>query len=215
MKDSFWLNNPTILLNKNKFMQLIPNTNYSTNENLNAITRTIIIIGILGYVFTQSPRILISLFVSLVIILVYYKYISSKTNKDKLAALKEGFNNPEFYKAVKSEFTTPTKQNPMMNVMIPEINDKPLRKEAAPSFTKPVEKDINEKVKEGLDPRLFKDLGDSIVFDQSMRNFYTMPNTKVVNDQKAFAEFCYGGMKSCKEGDGLACNDKNYRYTNP
>jgi hypothetical protein len=48
-----------------------------------------------------------------------------------------------------------------------------------------------------------------------MRSFYTNPNTLVPNDQKAFAEFCYGNMKSCKDGDDVACINKNYRYTNP
>ena len=34
----------------------------------------------------------------------------------------------------------------------------------------------------------------------SMRQWYPTANTNIPNDQKAFAEFCYGGMKSCKEG---------------
>ena len=32
-----------------------------------------------------------------------------------------------------------------------------------------------------------------------MRNFYTMPNTQIPNNQKKFAEFCYGNMPSCKD----------------
>jgi hypothetical protein len=39
----------------------------------------------------------------------------------------------------------------------------------------------------------------------SMRQWYSTPNTKVMNDQKEFAEFCYGDMISCKEGNELAC----------
>jgi hypothetical protein len=38
-----------------------------------------------------------------------------------------------------------------------------------------------------------------------MRNFYSTPNTTIPNDQKAFAEFCYGDMISCKEGNPIAC----------
>lgn len=214
MTDSFWLNDPTILLNKNKLFQLIPNNKNTTNENLNAITRTIIIISLLCYIMSQSTKILISLFVSLVVILFYYKYKNNDVEKKhkQQQILKEGFDNPEFYNVIKTELTTPTKNNPMMNVLLPELHKKPVRKQAAPSFAKPVEKDINKKVKENLDSRLFKDLGDNIIFEQSMRNFYTMPNTNIVNDQRAFAEFCYGNSPSCKEGDGLACNKKNYRH---
>ena len=53
---------------------------------------------------------------------------------------------------------------------------------------------------------LFKDLGDSMNFDQSMRSWYPMPNTQIPNDQKSFADFCYGDMPSCKEGSTLACS---------
>lgn len=116
---------------------------------------------------------------------------------------------------IQTEYTTPEKTNPMMNVLLTDIHNEPTRKAAAPSFTPVIETEINDSVKENLDPRLFKDLGDNIVFDQSMRNFHTMPNTTVMNDQKAFAEFCYGNMPSCKEGDGDMCHKKNYRHINP
>ena len=111
-------------------------------------------------------------------------------------------------------FTEPTQKNPMMNVALPEINENPNRKPAAPAFNSEVEKEINEAVKSNLDSRLFQDLGDNIDFESSMRGFYSTPNTQVPNDQKAFAEFCYGSMKSCKEGDGIQCEKKNYRHIN-
>ena len=74
---------------------------------------------------------------------------------------------------------------------------------------------MNEKTKEfitnnfddktNIDERLFKDLGDSFVFDQSMRTWNSTPNTTIPNDQKSFAEYCYGDMISCKDGDEFAC----------
>ena len=36
------------------------------------------------------------------------------------------------------------------------------------------------------------------------RNFYTMPNTRVVNDQKGFATWCYGSVGQCK-ANGKNC----------
>ena len=44
-----------------------------------------------------------------------------------------------------------------------------------------------------------------------MRNFYSMPNTQIPNNQKAFAEFCVGDMTSCKEGNIDACSKINRR----
>ena len=65
-----------------------------------------------------------------------------------------------------------------------------------------------------LNAKIFKDLGDSFDFDQSMRQFYATPNTKIPNDQKSFAEFLYGDMVSCKEGHELACIRHNPRHIN-
>jgi hypothetical protein len=47
--------------------------------------------------------------------------------------------------------------------------------------------------------KLYQDLGENLTFQQSMRNFYTNPNTTIPNDQKSFADFCYGNMSSHKE----------------
>ena len=102
-----------------------------------------------------------------------------------------------------------------MNVSLPEIKYNPKRKPAAPSFNPEVEKDINKKAGNvGIDPRLFKDLGDKLDFENSMRQFHSTPNTSIPNDQEAFAKFCYGDMPSCKDGDSLQCEKNNPRWTN-
>ena len=50
-----------------------------------------------------------------------------------------------------------------------------------------------------IDERLFADIGDNFQFDKSMIPFNSNPITTVPNDQKAFAEYCYGNMSSCKD----------------
>ena len=96
-----------------------------------------------------------------------------------------------------------------MNVALPEINSNPTRPPASESYLPKNVKKINEHVKESiiennnLDPRLFKDLGDQITFDQSMRQFYTTASTTIPNDQGGFANFCYGDIKSCKEDNSV------------
>jgi hypothetical protein len=117
--------------------------------------------------------------------------------------------------------TAPSQKNPLMNVLLTEIHDNPSRNQAFPAYNQTIQKDIDSKTIEmvtnkfddkNVDERLFKDLGDNFDFDQSMRTFYATPNTKIPNDQTAFADFCYGDMISCKEGDGLACIRDNPRY---
>ena len=101
-----------------------------------------------------------------------------------------------------------------------QIQDDPKRKPAAPSFNPAVEEDINEKTKQqiinnnGGNENLFKNLGDNVIFNHSMRNFYSTANTRIPNDQTAFAEFCYGDMPSCKEGNSFACEKNNFRHIN-
>ena len=216
MSDTFWLNNPLILVDKNHITEIFPIGKLSYVDKLNALTRIIIILSILGYFMTKSSKILISAAVTIVVIAIIYKIQKHKNAKHHVNKkdLKEGFASCSNYEKHKTKFTKPTKNNPLMNVLLPEISDKPKRKPAAPSFNRTVEKQINEKAGNvGPDPRLFLDLGDSISFEQSMRNFYSTPNTKVCNDQTAFAKFLYGDMPSCKEGNEFQCTKDNQRYT--
>ena len=53
--------------------------------------------------------------------------------------------------------------------------------------------------------KCYKDLGEAINFDNSMRQFHTTANTTIPNDQGGFAKFLYGNMPSCKGGDITAC----------
>jgi hypothetical protein len=212
----FWLNNPSVLLNKDEILELWPKSTQSLEKKLNSITRIVILMGFLGYFLTKSIKIPISAFVTLIIIVIIYNTQKNKHHKNsKNIDIHEGFDNPAQYINYKKNFTPPTTQNPLMNVSLPEIKYNPKRKEAAPSFNPDVEKDINEKAGNvGVDPRLFKDLGDKLDFENSMRQFHSMPNTKIPNDQEAFAKFCYGNMPSCKDGDALQCEKNNKRWIN-
>tara|TARA_B110000003_G_scaffold23614_3_gene22588 strand:+ start:3554 stop:4240 length:687 start_codon:yes stop_codon:yes gene_type:complete len=224
MTNTFWTSNPGILVNKDSLLDLWPTANMDQNSKLNAISRLIILLTVVGFMFSKSMRIVVTGAVTLGII-IFLHYTKSKNSKDIIKNnIQEAFTNPEVYKAMQSEFKSSTSINPMGNVSLPEIQYNPKRKAAPPAFNPAVEKTINEKTKEMVqkasfpdDPtiadKLFKDLGDDFVFDRSMRNFYTTPNTKVVpGDQKAFAEFLYGDMKSCKDGDPIACEKNSFRH---
>ena len=96
-----------------------------------------------------------------------------------------------------------------MNVLPTDYTDNPKRKPAAPSYNENIEQEINEAVKSNLDPKLFRNLGDNLTFQHSMRTFNAQPATTIPNDQKSFREFLYGNMKSCKEGDEMQCTKNN------
>ena len=82
---SFWLENPNALLNKNYITEVWPNSDFDLGRKLNAITRLIIILAILGYFLTKSLYIPVSAFVSLIVLVIIYKSKSKETQK-------EGFN---------------------------------------------------------------------------------------------------------------------------
>jgi len=240
----FWSNDPTVLFNKKHILELFPQQGMTFNEKLNAITRLIIFICILGFMITRSYRFLLNGVIAIFIIYIMYKtqkqlivneLTNKKDNKKEGFANKQQYNkddtidatpkiiNPETLKTyLKSDFEEVNKNNPLGNVLLTEIMDNPKRKAAPPSFSTEVYEDISDNTKkmiQKLNPgikntnkQLFGDLGEKFEFDQSMWQYYSNPNTKIPNDQGAFADFLYGDMPSCRGGDDIACVKDNFRY---
>lgn len=217
MTSTFWLNNPSVLLDKEEIARLWPDKNLSLGSKLNAITRLVLLLAIVGFTLTRSFKIIISAVITLVVIVIIYKTEKQNDIKKQINTniVHEGFINNKSKNNSNQSFTYPTKKNPLMNVLLPEIKYNPERNAAAPSFNPNIETKINESAGNvGPDPRLFLDLGDTIDFEQSMQRFYTTANSRVANDQTSFAKFCYGDMPSCKDGDGLQCVKDNNRWIN-
>ena len=225
----FWINQPSVLLDRDDIADLWPMPLMSVEQKLNAITRLVLLLTILGFLVTSNINIIFTGLITLAIFVILYK-TQYNLNSDSSSSAganepkKEGFVNSQMYNMLKPHLTTPTIQNPMMNVLLPEISYNPTRDEAAPAYNPEVEKDINKSTEgyvvldfeprnmteaEKLQKKLFADLGDKYEFDDSMRMFYTNPSTTIPNDQKGFAEFCFGDMISCKQGNEMACQRFN------
>lgn len=224
MSNSFWLNQPSILIDKQHITKIFPDNKMSSNDKLNATTRLIIILTILGYLITEKKKVFITGIITISAIVLLYIIQRNQEIKKGVIDVKEAFTNMDVYEKKKNDFTNPTVTNPVMNVLMTEYSDMPEnRKEAAPSYFPGVSKSINENTKqfiknnfkdENIGEKLFNDLGDSFGFNQSMRTWYVTPNTKIPNAQDDFAKFCYGNMKSCKDGDDFACVQNEARWTN-
>lgn len=219
---NIWFKNPLILFNKEQIKYLWPRENMSRNEKINAVSRLVIILSILGYLLMKNVNFLITGTITLGIIAILYYTKLYKDKEEPQKKTVEPFTNARVYQNVKDSFTNPTEKNPLMNVLLPEIKDDPKRKMAAPAYNPAVEKNINEKTEEFIvsnfddDPKikkkLFSNLGDSFEFEQfAQHNFYATPNTQIPNNQKEFAEFCYGDMISAKEGNDYALIRNNPR----
>lgn len=202
MSISFWINQPTILLKKKYILDILPNKNMEFNEKLNTITRLIILLSMVGYIITNNSMLLLLAGISILSIIGFY-YLKTNKKMDLLINKRENFENLTKKEIIESNLVVPTDKNPLMNVMLTDIKNNPNRNSAAPSTNPNIHEDITEKTinitkktfnDNDIDKKLFKDLGDSMNLDMSMRQFYTMPNTRVSNDQKSFSEFCYKDM---------------------
>ena len=142
---TFWLNDPFILFDKNVITELWPIESMTREQKINSITRLVILLTLIGFLFLNDTKILITGITALIILVFTYYILNKNTNSNKI---KESFSNEEIYDKVKHNFSNPTSTNPIMNVLLPEINENPNRGEAAPSFMPIVEEDINEKTKQ-------------------------------------------------------------------
>jgi len=195
-----WTEDPYILMNRDYIFELWPTESMDHVQKINAMTRFIVLLSLLGFMVTKTYK-FIAVGILAILGVLYFQ--------------KEGFtvrNVTDKEVTVKGPFTQPTIRNPLMNVLLPEINGNPNRPQAEP-YSAPVEKNITDKVKEGIikkdiDPRIFRGVANEMDLDFSMRQFYTNPSTTVPNKQGEFAEFCYGNMLSAKDGNALAL-DRN------
>lgn len=218
MTTNVWFNDPSVLFQKKEIFDVWPSTTMTQAKNINAITRLVILLTIIGFALTRRIEILVSALITIVIMWFVSNKNSNNNLKEGLESLREV--QPKIV-IEEPEFTKPKQNNPMMNVLIPEIQDNPKRESAEPAFDPNVEEKINDCAQNfaveqfNNDPKikelLFSDLSDKMVFDQSMRNFYANPSTTIPNDQGAFAQFCYGEAVSCKENNALACERNSFR----
>jgi len=195
----FWSDNPNILLNNEFLFEFFPVENMAFEQKLNAISRTIVLLSLMTFFYTKSFRILLIGAISLFFIFMLHKSMKPKEPEgfDITTPAKQLYTTTD----VMNVFREPDSSNPFGNVLITDYVDKEFVRKANPD-----QPDITDK--------LFKDLGDEYVFEQSLRPFTSTASTTIPNDQQSFSEFCYGSMVSCKEGNAFACAKNVARYNN-
>jgi hypothetical protein len=228
---SFWSKNPSVLFDKDYIYQLWPTSKLNYSEKMNAISRLVIILSILGYIFTQNLRFILIGLVMLLVIYFVYQFNGKKALTEGFMDVSGGINikrrehliDPKTLPTyLKEDFIGTTKKNPFGNVLMTDYTDDPKRKAAPPSFNTEVYENINKATKkmvQQLNPgikntnkQLYGDLGEKFEFDQSQWYYYSNPNTKIPNDQGSYAEYLYGNMPSSKEGNPFALVQDNIRY---
>ena len=240
-KTVFWSKNPNVLFDKDHILEFFPVESMSYEERLNAISRTVIVLTIVLFAFTRNLRILVISAITLFAIFLMYFYqerekrkmLNKKENLEKLkdGFMREGYENVglatlrETGRPVPHDtFVEPNASNPFGNVLMTDYDYNPNKKPAPPANNAVVNNDILTQAKRlviesnpdqpDIADKLFTDLGDKYVFEQSLRPFNSTASTTIPNDQTAFADFCYGSMVSCKEGNMFACARNLSRHIN-
>ena len=229
MTTPFWTNDPSVLFNKDSITQLWPNQKMTNEAKMNAVSRLVILMTILGFILTRNIKIIFIGSITLAILFTVYKFrkqvlvnsliqnvgttegfSNSIPTDSKLATNSKTTYNPVTLETVlRSNFHPTTKKNPFGNVLLTDIGDSPNRLAAAPSFNPDVYDDIDSAVKKQsqmLNPgikntnkQLYGDLKGNYDLDNSMMRFYSTANTRVENDQSSFSQYLYGDMYSGKE----------------
>jgi hypothetical protein len=232
-KVPFFTENPNVLFQQKYIFEFFPVDSMTYEQKLNAIARTVIVLTVISFAFTQNIRTLLVGVITLGAVFVMYFYHEKerkKTDSKKLTDTKEGFEGPGLAYYVENNipipsdvFTTPDSSNPFSNVLMTDYEYNPNKKPAPPAFNTSINSQILTQAKKlvndanpdqpDLSNKLFKDLGEQLEFEQSLRQFNSNPATTIPNDQGAFAEFCYGSMISCKEGNKFACARNLSRHT--
>ena len=188
-----WIYDVSILFNKNNILNFFPDImNLSLIENLNRSMRFIIYYFLILYIINIID--FKTIICGLVLWTVITLFIITNNNKNILEKFTL-FNKNN----VKTIERKSTKDNPMMNLSVLDygknINIK------ADLNDKNIDKNIIGKDIDLINKYNYNELNRVNLL---RRNFYTMPNTKVPNEQTEFARSLYNNGPTCKQ-DTLQC----------
>jgi|TARA_B110000046_G_C12891915_1_gene354765 hypothetical protein len=198
--DPIWIDNVSILLRKDRLHEFVPSKLYHVNENINAICRFCLYSGLILSIYKKDPMcMLISIYLTLLI----GKIGQIKMKESQYKSVQPAHNEPFINKMVQKDCTKPTINNPFANVTYNDYSN-PERPPACPS----------EEVKEEIDNAFFSNF-EKHPYDihnnkHSQRQFFSTANTKIPNDQDAFATWLYGDLRTCKTDNSLCTGNEAF-----
>ena len=220
----FWFDNPNVIFQSKYIAEFFPVEGMTYNQKLNAITRAVIVITLLSFFYSQKLRVLIVGIISISAIYVMHYFHVKNSGPSKEGFDPASLEDLKDYSAVQEMFDVPTDSNPFSNVLLPDYDYNVDKKPAPPAFNDIVGVSILDQAKQivinqnpgqpDIADKLFSDLGEQYIFEQSLKPFYSNPATTIPNDQAGFSDFCYGSMVACKEGNLFACARHLDRHTN-
>ena len=190
--DPLWCDNIKILYQKDRLMEFWPTKMMHLNERVNSCSRFVMYAGVILAFLKADPILLLG---AVAIALALVGVARSGTIDDWSQSKQAVHSFPDSASKTHKKCTSPTKENPFANVL---LTDDPTRAPACDAAT--VETNINDAFFDGFQ----QDPYDIFNKKHSQRQFFSTANTMTPNDQRSFAEWCYGSNnKRCKEDNAM------------
>ena len=199
-----WFNDISVLFDPAFLFDIIPTPNMTMGEKINAITRFAFFLSLLLTVFKQNYM---YIYVFLVpVIVTYIVFIFSPNSKEFFKdssdlndnSINNSKNDEELTKIMEDalgECQGPTYDNPVMNILPTDNFEK--RKPACNISDPNISMSITDKIDDTLAEKLYLDTTNIYNSRAGERSFYTMPISRVPNDQGSFAKWLYQTPVSC------------------
>lgn len=188
-----WVNNPTILLDKNTIFEIWPTQQMCYERKINAMSRLIILLTILGFILTRSMKIVVVGFITLIVIYLFYYQNWYKRKKNN----KEGF-----------ELHDDDDYNPVVNVNTSNSTNENANKNKSNNYNSengtPLKEFVNENYQRGAKTNPFGNMLLTDIMDDPDKlsappSFNPSVSTDIRNNVKKMVQMVNPGIK---------CSDK-------
>jgi len=196
MSENIWYENMYGLFTENNYYKILPTRDMTLQQKLNSILRFFIYLGILLALIKTNYRYLLLGIITALITIVINMY-EEKQHKETVTYLEQ----KNLAIVDNKVCARSTKENPFMNLSVADIYLNPEHPQACDVENSEVKKTIAK----NFYSHVFRDVNDKYSKDSSERQFYTMPCTKIVNDQTEFGNWLYNRGGSCKDGNAEQC----------
>ena len=187
MSDPIWSSDLSILFKREKLQEFWPTKFHSYYERINALTRFIIYACSLLTIFKRDV-IYIIIGIILIVLLGFFSKIQENNSGEFVHLDKIHF--PDQTEKIAPKCQDPTPDNPFSN---PLVMGNVYKSPACPTH------EVKDKINEAFFDTFTQNPYDFYDRKHSQREFYSVANSVVPNDQNGFAEWCWGSSKVCKQ----------------
>jgi len=195
--DPFWYNDYSILWNSARLNEFFPTEDQTLEEKLNAIVRFTFYISVVLYFYRKDLTYFAFFVGGCFLTMFIYK------NNTKVVKKIERIENIENTISDSKDKTCPTLDNPFMNYTIKDamnIDEEKQKTRDRQPICDTSNSSVKQEIEKMFDNNLYKDVNDVFGRMNSQRQFFTMPWTGPLPDEKhELRDWLYKNDKTCKE----------------